>query len=46
VGIIQVAIAATIFPRQRDLDEAAQVARQPATVDEIDGNVRSICDSP
>lgn len=45
VGLVQIAIAATIFPRQRDLDEPSQVARQPVTVEEIDTNVRAICDS-
>ncbi len=45
VGLIQIAIAATIFPRQRDLDEPTQVARQPVTVEEVDANVRAICDS-
>jgi hypothetical protein len=45
VGLIQIAIAATIYPRQRDLDEPSQVARQPVTVEEIDGNIRAICDS-
>lgn len=45
VGLIQIAVAATIFPRQRDLDEQSQVARQPVTIEEIDANIRTICDS-
>lgn len=44
VGLIQIAIAATIYPRQRDLEEPSQVVRQPVTVDEVDANIRMICD--
>lgn len=44
VGLIQIAIAATIFPRQRDLEEPAHVVRQPVTVEEVDANMRVMCD--
>lgn len=44
VGLVQIAVAATIFPRQRDLEEPAHVVRQPVTVEEVDANIRMICD--
>jgi hypothetical protein len=43
-GLVQLAIAATIFPRARDLEEEATYARPPVTVEEIDANLRAICE--
>jgi len=43
-GLVQLAIAATIFPRARDLEEDAAYARPPVTIEEIDDNLRAICD--
>lgn len=43
-GLIQVAIAATLYPRARDLDDDIDVARAPLTVDEVDEQVRLIAD--
>jgi hypothetical protein len=42
-GLIQLAIAATIFPRARDFDEDASYARPPVTVDEVEENLRRLC---
>jgi hypothetical protein len=43
-GLIQVAIAATIFPRARDLNEDASYARPAVTIEEIEQTLRAICD--
>jgi hypothetical protein len=43
-GLIQVAIAATIFPRARDLNEDATYARPAVTIEEIEQTLRVICD--
>lgn len=42
-GLIQVAIAATIYPRQQDLDEDSIEAKPPITAVEVDETLRSIC---
>lgn len=42
-GLVQVAIAATVFPTSTDLTEEAGVARPPVTVEEIDGTLRRLC---
>lgn len=42
-GLIQVAIAATIYPRQQDLDEDSLEAKRPVTVAEVDETLRSLC---
>jgi len=42
-GLIQIAIAATVFPRSRDLDEDRDLARPPITVEEVDATLRSVC---
>lgn len=42
-GLVQLAIAATLFPRAQDLEEEATVARPPVTVAEIDDALREIC---
>jgi hypothetical protein len=43
-GLVQVAIAATVFPTARELAEDATIARPPVTVDEVDDVLRRICD--
>lgn len=43
-GLVQIAIATTVFPRARDLDEDPDLVRPPVTVGEIDAQLRSICD--
>lgn len=43
-GLVQLAIAATIYPRDRDLDDDAAVARPPTTVDEIEDTMRRLCE--
>jgi hypothetical protein len=43
-GLVQVAIAATLFPTPLELEEDAVVARPPVAVDEIDETLRRICD--
>jgi len=43
-GLAQIAIAATIFPRARDLDEDPAIARPPTSVDEIEETLRRICE--
>ena len=43
-GLVQLAIAATIFPRARDLEADTTYARPPVTVEEVDATLRTICD--
>jgi hypothetical protein len=43
-GLVQVAIAVTIFPRARDLDESPDLARAPVTVEEVQTQIQIICD--
>lgn len=42
-GLVQVAIAATIYPRQQDLDEDSLEAKRPVTVGEVDETLRTLC---
>ena len=42
-GLVQVAIAATIYPRQQDLDENSLEAKRPVTAGEIDETLRTLC---
>lgn len=42
-GLVQVAIAATVFPRAHDIEESALTARPPITVDEIEESIRGLC---
>ena len=42
-GLAQLAIAATIFPASRDLEDEATRARLPVTIDEIESNMRRLC---
>lgn len=44
-GIIQITIAATVFPRARDLEDDVNRPRPPVTVEEIDDTLRAICAS-
>lgn len=43
-GLAQVAIAATVFPRARDLDEDPDMVRAPVTVDEVEAQLRQLCE--
>jgi hypothetical protein len=43
-GLAQVAIASTVFPRARDLDEDPDLVRTPVTVDEIEAQLRQLCE--
>jgi hypothetical protein len=43
-GLAQVAIAATVFPRARDLDDDPDIVRAPLTVDEVDAQLRQLCE--
>jgi hypothetical protein len=43
-GLAQVAIAATVFPRARDLDEDSDMVRAPVTVEEIEMLLRQLCE--
>ena len=42
-GLIEVTIAATVFPRARDLEDDVNRPRPPVTIDEIDESLRAIC---
>lgn len=42
-GLVQIAIAATIFPRQQDLDEDSLEAKPPITCREVDDLLRKLC---
>lgn len=43
-GLAQIAIAATVFPRARDLEEDPDVVRPPVTVEEVEGLLRQLCE--
>jgi hypothetical protein len=43
-GLIQLAIAATVFPSSRDLEEDPAIARPPVTVGEIEDSLRALCE--
>ncbi len=43
-GLVQLAIAATVFPRAADLDEDSLIARKPVAVEEVDDLLRSLCE--
>lgn len=43
-GLIQLAIAATVFPRARDLEEEATLARPAITVGDVEDLLRRLCD--
>jgi len=42
-GLVQVAIAATIYPRQQDLEEDSIEAKPPVTLSEVDETLRTLC---
>ncbi len=44
-GLVQVTIAATVFPRSRDLEDDIERPRPPVTIDEIEDQLRGLCDS-
>ena len=43
-GLIQLAIAATVFPTPRDLEDDPAIARPPVTVAEIEDSLRALCE--
>jgi len=43
-GLIQLAIATTIFPRAQDLEEDSMIARPAITAEEVDATLRDICE--
>jgi hypothetical protein len=43
-GLAQVAIATTVFPRARDLDEDPDIVRAPVTVEEVEAQLRQLCE--
>jgi hypothetical protein len=42
-GLVQLAIAASVFPISRDLEADAGILRPPVTVDEVEYNLRRLC---
>lgn len=44
-GLAQAAIAATVFPRDEDLQDDVETVRPALTVEEVDRAMRSICDA-
>ncbi len=44
-GLVQIAIAATVYPRQRDLDEDSYEAKPPISVSEVDQMLRELSES-
>ena len=43
-GLVEVTIAATVFPRERDLEDDVNRPRPPVTVDEVEEQLRALCD--
>jgi hypothetical protein len=43
-GLAQIAIAATVFPCARDLDEDPDLVRAPVTVEEVEAQLRGLCE--
>ena len=43
-GLIQLAIAATVFPSARDLEDDPAIARPPVTIAEIEDSLRALCE--
>lgn len=43
-GLAQIAISATVFPRARDLDEDPDIVHAPVTVDEVETQLRQLCE--
>src|SRR5690606_22993839 len=42
-GLVQVAVATTVFPRARDLEDDIDRPRPPVTVDEVEEQLRALC---
>ena len=42
-GLVEITIAATVFPRARDLEDDVNRPRPPVTIEEIDESLRAIC---
>lgn len=42
-GLVEITIAATVFPRARDLEDDVNRPRPPVTIEEIDDALRAIC---
>lgn len=42
-GLVEITIAATVFPRARDLEDDINRPRPPVTIDEVDDSLRAIC---
>jgi len=42
-GLVQIAIATTVFPRARDLEDDPDLARSPVTVSEVSTQLKSLC---
>jgi hypothetical protein len=42
-GLVQLGIAVTVFPRARDLDEEATLARPPISVQDVEDLLRGLC---
>jgi len=42
-GLVQIAIAATVFPRAQDLEEDPTIARPAITAEEVEATLRDIC---
>ena len=42
-GLVQITIAATVFPRARDLEDDVNRPRPPVTIEEVDDSLRAIC---
>jgi hypothetical protein len=43
-GLVMIAIAATIYPTPRDLDEDPTFAKPAVTVEEVEENIRRLCE--
>ena len=43
-GLAQIAIAATVFPRARDLEEDPDIVRPAVTVEEVETQLRQLCE--
>jgi len=43
-GLVQLAVASSVFPRARDLDDDPDLVRPPVTVEEVEGQLRSLCE--
>jgi hypothetical protein len=43
-GLAQIAIASTVFPRAKDLDEDPDIVRPPIIVNEVEDHLRQLCE--